>query len=54
MRERLSITTLSGVTLRYDDTAVTGLASRKAAALLIYLACNPGSHPRETLAEFSA
>jgi predicted ATPase/DNA-binding SARP family transcriptional activator len=36
--------------LQQGDTAVTGLASRKAAALLIYLACNPGSHPRETLA----
>jgi|GEM_PF-4018583 len=54
MPKPLSITTLGGVTLQQGDTAVTGLASRKAAALLIYLACNPGSHPRETLAEFSA
>ena len=34
-----------------DDKTLTGLPSRAAEALLIYLACNPGPHQRQSLAE---
>ena len=47
---KLTISLLGGVTIALDNTAVTNFASRKADALLVYLACNPRSHPRETLA----
>lgn len=50
MQPNLTIQLLGGATIRLDDTAVTGFASRKAEALFIYLACNPRPHPRETLA----
>jgi DNA-binding SARP family transcriptional activator/predicted ATPase len=46
----LKIMLLGGVTITQGETAVTNFASRKAEALLIYLACNPRPHPRETLA----
>jgi DNA-binding SARP family transcriptional activator/predicted ATPase len=47
---KLKITLLGGVTFRQGETAVANFASRKAEALLVYLACNPRPHPRETLA----
>ncbi|MCB8924638.1 MAG: tetratricopeptide repeat protein [Ardenticatenaceae bacterium] len=46
----MTISLLGGVTIALDNTAVTNFASRKADALLVYLACNPRPHPRETLA----
>lgn len=33
-----------------DDSPLSNLRSRKALALLLYLACNPGPHRREFLA----
>ena len=50
MSDRLEIHTLGGLRIVLNGTAVTGLASRKAEALLLYLACNPQPHARETLA----
>jgi DNA-binding SARP family transcriptional activator/predicted ATPase/Tfp pilus assembly protein PilF len=47
---KLRITLLGGLTISRGGTAVTGFASRKVEALLIYLAGNPRTHPRETLA----
>jgi DNA-binding SARP family transcriptional activator len=47
----LRISTLGGLSICLDSETVTGLASRKVEALLVYLACNPRQHPRETLAE---
>ncbi|MEZ4593705.1 MAG: BTAD domain-containing putative transcriptional regulator [Chloroflexota bacterium] len=47
---KLTISLLGGVTIVLDGTAVSNFASRKADALLVYLACNPRPHPRETLA----
>ena len=46
----LTIHCLGGLHIWLGDTAVTNFASRKADALLVYLACNPRPHPRETLA----
>ncbi|MCB8924637.1 MAG: tetratricopeptide repeat protein [Ardenticatenaceae bacterium] len=46
----LTIRCLGGLHIWLADTAVTHFASRKADALLVYLACNPRPHPRETLA----
>lgn len=46
----ISIQLFGGVTILQGETAVTGFASRKAEALLLYLACNPRPHPRETVA----
>lgn len=52
MNERLTIRTLGGLAiLRGGEPAVTGLASRKAEAALVYLAANPRPHPREVLAD---
>lgn len=50
MPKQLEIYTLGNLSIRLDETAVSKLASRKAEALLVYLACNPRPHPRETLA----
>jgi len=47
----LQIRTLGGLAIRHDGEPVTGLASRKVEALLIYLACTGRAHPREVLAE---
>ncbi|MDT8307423.1 MAG: BTAD domain-containing putative transcriptional regulator [Anaerolineae bacterium] len=47
----LRITTLGRVAIERDGLAVTDLASRKAEALLIYLACTGRQHPREMLAD---
>jgi DNA-binding SARP family transcriptional activator len=35
----LEISTLGGLSIRHDGEPVTGLASRKVEALLVYLAC---------------
>ncbi|MCA9921950.1 MAG: hypothetical protein KC421_06255, partial [Anaerolineales bacterium] len=46
----MEIQTLGGLRIQLDETAVSGFVSRKAEALLVYLACNPRLHARETLA----
>jgi DNA-binding SARP family transcriptional activator len=51
MINRLDIRTFGGLSIRLGGEPVSGLASRKAEALLVYLACNPRAHPREVLAE---
>ena len=47
---KLIISLLGGLDIAQEGTAVTGFVSRKADALLVYLACNPRPHPRETIA----
>ena len=47
----LTIATLGGLDIRLAGAPLAGLASRKAEALLVYLACAPGPHPRELLAD---
>ena len=47
---KLTISLLGGVAILQDETTVTGFASRKVEALLVYLACNPRPHSREILA----
>ncbi|MCA9900724.1 MAG: tetratricopeptide repeat protein [Anaerolineales bacterium] len=47
---KLTISLLGGVRILLDGTAVSNFPSRKADALLAYLACNPRAHPREKLA----
>ncbi len=49
--EGLSIITLGELAITRNGTAIEGLASRKAEALLVFLACNPGAHSREVLAD---
>lgn len=51
MSAQLMIRALGGVSLSLDGRALDSFPSRKAEALLIYLACSPGPHHRETLAE---
>jgi DNA-binding SARP family transcriptional activator len=51
MTDMLTITTLGGLSIRLDDEPVTGLASRKVEALLVYLACTGRPRPREVVAE---
>lgn len=51
MAAELKIATLGGLAIAYDSAPVEGLASRKAEALLVYLACKPRPHPRDLLAE---
>ncbi|MFZ1398917.1 MAG: BTAD domain-containing putative transcriptional regulator, partial [Candidatus Promineifilaceae bacterium] len=46
----MTISLLGGVRIGLAGTAVSNFASRKADALLVYLACHPRPHPRETLA----
>ncbi|MBK8904770.1 MAG: AAA family ATPase [Anaerolineaceae bacterium] len=46
----LSIRCFGGLQFVLAEAAVTGFPSRKADALLVYLACHPRPHPRETLA----
>jgi DNA-binding SARP family transcriptional activator len=48
----LRINTLGGLTITRDGEPVTQLATRKVAALLVYLVCTGRAHPREVLAEF--
>ncbi|MFV2045059.1 MAG: BTAD domain-containing putative transcriptional regulator, partial [Anaerolineales bacterium] len=50
MGERLELTTLGGVVILLDGEPVQGLASRKADALLVYLAVTRRAHAREHLA----
>ncbi len=47
----LKIATLGGLAITLDGVPVTGLASRKAEALLVYLACQPRPHSRDALAD---
>lgn len=51
MSFKLEIITLGGLEIRKDGHPLPGLASRKAEALLVYLAANPQAHSRETLAD---
>jgi hypothetical protein len=46
----LELTTLGGLSIRLSGEPVTGLASRKVEALLVYLACTGRAHPRDVLA----
>lgn len=46
----LDIYTFGGVRIEADGRPVKKLASRKAEALLVFLACRPQTHARETLA----
>jgi predicted ATPase/DNA-binding SARP family transcriptional activator len=46
----LEIRTLGGLSILKDGEAVNELGSRKAEALLVYLAVEGGQHPRKTLA----
>lgn len=47
----LEISTLGGLSIFCEGKPVAGLASRKADALLVYLACTRRPHPREVLAD---
>src|SRR5512139_1638786 len=49
--DRLEIYTLGGVRILRSGKPVTGLTTRKAEALLIYLASTRRSQPREVLAD---
>ena len=50
MKKSLVITTLSELTFQLDGEAVSGFSSRKAEALLVYLAIEKGvAHRRERL-----
>lgn len=48
---RLTLHALGGLRLTLDDRPVTDLVSRKAEALLIYLACHAHPQPRDVLAD---
>ncbi len=52
MHNRLEIHLLGGLEIRHNGQHVTNLVSRKAEALLAYLACNPRPYPRDLLADF--
>jgi DNA-binding SARP family transcriptional activator len=47
----LEISTLGGLSIRLAGESVSGLASRKVEALLVYLACSGRAQRREVLAE---
>jgi len=49
LSEQLSIHTFGGLRLQLGERPVVGLASRKAEALLVYLACTGRPHERELL-----
>ena len=51
MSEGLKIATLGGLKILVADEPVTGRASRKTEALLVYLACNQRAYVREVLAD---
>lgn len=51
MGHRLQIKTLGGLSIAENGQAMGRFASRKAEALLVYLACTRRSHPREVLAD---
>ncbi|NUM49225.1 MAG: NACHT domain-containing protein, partial [Anaerolineales bacterium] len=46
----LHLTLLGGLTLSLDGKPLSGFASSKSTALFVYLALNPGAHPRPALA----
>ncbi len=48
---RLEIRLLGGLDIAINGVAVTDIATRKAEALLVYLACNRRPHQREALAD---
>ena len=50
MSDLLRISTFGGLLIQRGGELVTGLASRKAEALLVYLACTGRPHARESLA----
>ena len=50
LNERLEIWTLGGLTVERGETALNGLGSHKAEALLVYLASTGRPHPRPVLA----
>ena len=50
--DELKITTLGGFSITLNNKPLSGLASRKVEALLVYLACTRVPHAREFLAEF--
>ncbi len=52
MDDRLEIHLLGGLQIRHNGQPVTDLVSRKAEALLAYLACNQRPYPRDVLADF--
>ena len=52
MHNRLEIHLLGGLQIRHNNQPVTELVSRKAEALLAYLACNQRPYPRDVLADF--
>ena len=49
--DELKIITFGGIAITLNNTSIGGLASRKAEALLVYLACTRAAHTREYLAE---
>lgn len=51
MNDRLDLHLLGGLQIRYNDNLVTDLVSRKAEALLVYVASNQRTHRREVLAD---
>jgi len=51
MNDVLEIRTLGGLAIKRNGQPVSGFASRKVEALLVYLACTRRAFPREVLAE---
>lgn len=51
MNDRLELRLLGGLQIRYNDSLVTDLVSRKTEALLAYVACHKRPYPREVLAD---
>ena len=51
MKEKLEIFSFGGLKILHNDTPVTGLASRKAHALLVYLAVSGSPQTRDHLAD---
>lgn len=49
--DNLTIHTCGGLEIRLNGEPLTGLASRKAEALIVYLACEPRPHRRDVLAD---
>src|SRR5512147_2119122 len=48
---RLTLHALGGLRLTLDGQPVADLVTRKAEALLVYLACSPHAQPRDVLAD---
>src|SRR5258706_6951668 len=51
MRDSLQIFTLGNLQIKRNGALLTGFATRKVEALLVYLACTRTTHARATLAE---